>query len=145
MVISGVADRVPERIRKLIYLDAMVPNDGENVLAIMDPKGEGISKMIQGDYLIPQWVKPDQKIPKDVPHPVKTVTEPIVLKNENSKKIPATYILTVDQGKKAEDDGFAASAERARARGWTVLHMRADHNPQWSAVDDMVEILLRLK
>ena len=29
MVITGVADRVPDRIRRLIYLDAFVPNDGK--------------------------------------------------------------------------------------------------------------------
>ncbi len=28
-VISGVADRIPERIRTLLYLDAFVPEDGE--------------------------------------------------------------------------------------------------------------------
>src|SRR5918993_1727958 len=31
MVITGVADRIPERIRKLIYLDALLPVDGESV------------------------------------------------------------------------------------------------------------------
>jgi len=145
MVISGVADRVPERIRKLIYLDAMVPNDGENVMGLMDPKGEGLTKMIQGDYVVPVWIKPDQKPPRDVPHPLKTFTEPIVLRNENAKKIPATYILTVDPGKKAEGDNFAFSATRARERGWKVLEMRADHNPQWSAADELVELLWSLK
>jgi pimeloyl-ACP methyl ester carboxylesterase len=29
MVVTGVADRVPERVDKLIYLDAFVPNDGQ--------------------------------------------------------------------------------------------------------------------
>jgi len=31
-VISGVADRMPERIRSLVYLDAFVPEDGDNQL-----------------------------------------------------------------------------------------------------------------
>ena len=31
-VISGVADRVPDRIRSLVYLDAFVLQDGENLL-----------------------------------------------------------------------------------------------------------------
>src|SRR5262245_36479623 len=31
-VISGVADRIPERIRSLVYLDAFVLEDGENLL-----------------------------------------------------------------------------------------------------------------
>jgi pimeloyl-ACP methyl ester carboxylesterase len=145
MVISGVADRVPERIRKLIYLDAMVPNDGETVMMLMDPKGEGISKMIRGDFVVPAWVKPDQQPPKDVPHPLHTFTEPIVLKNEQAKNISSAYILTVDEGKKPEDDNFAGSALRARERGWQVMQMTADHNPQWSAVDKLVEMLLTFR
>lgn len=145
MVITGVADRIPERIRKLVYLDAMVPKDGESVMTIMDPKGEGISKMVQGDYLVPEWVKSDQKPPKDVPHPLKTFTEPISLKNAKARDIPAAYILTVDPGKKAEEDNFASSAGRARARGWQMHQMSADHNPQWSAVEELVEMLVKLK
>ncbi|MFC9329537.1 alpha/beta fold hydrolase [Kitasatospora sp. NPDC057015] len=35
MVISDVASRVPDRIAGLVYLDAMVPADGETVLDVM--------------------------------------------------------------------------------------------------------------
>ncbi|MFC8448752.1 alpha/beta fold hydrolase [Kitasatospora sp. NPDC057223] len=35
MVISAVADRVPDRLAGLVYLDAMVPADGESVLDVM--------------------------------------------------------------------------------------------------------------
>ena len=31
-VVTGVADRIPDRIRSLVYLDAFVPDDGENQL-----------------------------------------------------------------------------------------------------------------
>lgn len=34
MVITGVADRVPERISHLIYLDAIVPADGQSALDV---------------------------------------------------------------------------------------------------------------
>lgn len=142
MVITGVADRIPERIRKLIYLDAMIPEDGENVMTLMDPKGDGLAKMIRGDYLVPPWVTPDQPLPKDVPHPLKTFTERIALKNEKAKGIPGVYILTVDAGKKTADDDFALFARRAEKRGWKVMEMRADHNPQWSAVDELAAILM---
>jgi pimeloyl-ACP methyl ester carboxylesterase len=30
MVITGVADRVPDRIRRLVYVDAFVPDNGES-------------------------------------------------------------------------------------------------------------------
>ncbi|WP_410636153.1 alpha/beta fold hydrolase [Amycolatopsis sp. cmx-4-83] len=35
LVISAVANQVPERIARLVYLDAMVPTDGENALDVM--------------------------------------------------------------------------------------------------------------
>ena len=145
MVITGVADSIPERIRKLVYLDAMVPKDGESVMAIMDPKGEGIARMIRGDFLVPPWVKADQKPPKDVPHPLKSFTESISLTNDKLKDIPVTYILTVDPGKNASEDNFAPSAARAKERGWEVWQMSADHNPQWSAVKELVQLLLKTK
>src|SRR3712207_6938863 len=32
MVITGVADRMPERIRHLVFVDALLPDDGESLL-----------------------------------------------------------------------------------------------------------------
>lgn len=32
MVVTGVADHAPEKIRSLVYLDALVPDDGQNTL-----------------------------------------------------------------------------------------------------------------
>ncbi len=34
MVIAGVADRVPERVRRLVYLDAVIPAAGESLADI---------------------------------------------------------------------------------------------------------------
>jgi pimeloyl-ACP methyl ester carboxylesterase len=142
MVITGVADRVPERIRRLIYLDAFVPNDGESVQSLLSAgRADWVKPMIQGDYIVPPWVKPDQPLPKDVPQPLKTFTEPIVLKNKAALQIPATYILTVDAGHEAKDDNFAPQADRAKTRGWTITQLTADHNPQWSAPEALVELL----
>src|SRR3569832_1148131 len=35
MVISGVADRLPDRIKSLVYLDAKVPKDGDSASSIL--------------------------------------------------------------------------------------------------------------
>src|SRR5436309_13119595 len=118
MVITGVADRVPERIKRLVYLDAMLPNDGESVMTIVGNHSDWLKSMIKGDYIVPAWVKPDQQPPKDVPQPLKTFTEPVVLKKDAARKLPATYILTVDKGKEAKDDDFYAQSLRAKDRGW---------------------------
>ena len=109
MVITGVADRVPDRIRRLVYLDAFVPNDGESAMTLVGSHADWLKNMIKGDYIVPVWVKPDQPPPKDVPQPVKTFTETIVLKNKARFKVPATYILTVEAGKEPKDDDFGLS------------------------------------
>jgi pimeloyl-ACP methyl ester carboxylesterase len=38
MVITGVADRVPDRIRRLVYWNAFVPNDGESLNDMLPPQ-----------------------------------------------------------------------------------------------------------
>ena len=144
MVISGVADRVPDRIKRLVYLDAMVPNDGDSVSTTLG-RGDAIKQMTKGDYIVPPWVKPDQPPPHDVPQSLKTFTDPISLKNEAARKLPATYILTVDKGKEAKSDDFFSMSERARQRGWTMLQLTSDHNPQWSAPEALVEMLASIR
>lgn len=144
MVITGVADRVPDRIRKLIYVDALVPNDGESLMSIFGDRNEFLKNMIKGDYIVPPWVKPDQPLPHDEPQPLKTFTEPIVLKNQTARKLPATYILTVEKSKEPKDDDFYSQSQRAKDRNWPVVQMVADHNPQWSATESFVEMLDRV-
>ena len=144
MVITGVADRVPDRIRRLVYLDAMVPNDGDSVVTLLG-RGDFIKQMTKGDYIVPPWVKPDQPPPHDVPQSLKTFTDAIVLKNEAARKIPATYILTVDKDKQAKDDDFFKQSERAKEKGWAMLQLTADHNPQWSAPEALVEMLATIQ
>lgn len=139
VVITGVADRVPERVRSLVFLDALVPNDGESAVAAIGPRAAWVKQLERDGLLVPPWVKADQPPPKDVPHPSKTFTDPVSYKNEAAKRLPATYILTVEAGATADD--FDAQAERARARGWTVLRMQADHNPQRTAPEALAELL----
>ena len=143
MVITGVADRVPDRIKRLVYIDALVPNDGESASSIVG-NSDFINKMIKGDYIVPAWVKPDQPLPHDVPQPLKTFKDAIVLKNPAARKLPATYILTVEKDKQAKDDDFYSQSQRAKERGWPVLQLTADHNPQWSATEALVEMLDRV-
>jgi pimeloyl-ACP methyl ester carboxylesterase len=145
MVITGVADRLPDRIRRLVYVDAFVPNDGESAMSLARAHGDWLQQMIKGDYIVPIWVKPDQPPPHDVPQSLKTFTEPISLKNKAALKLPATYILTVEAGKEAKDDDFWPHAQRAKERGWPVLQLTADHNAQWSAPAALVEMLASIR
>ncbi len=144
MVITGVADRIPERIRRLVYLDAFLPGDGASVMTLRKSGSLEIEQMVKDGFIIPSWVKPDKPFPKDVPHPLKSFTDPIVLKNPAAARVPATYILTVEKDKRPEDDDFYASAERARSRGWPVLIMAADHVPNWRQPEATAALLLSI-
>ena len=144
MVITGVADRVPDRIQRLVYLDAFLPNDGESAFTAQGSPAasEGIQKMEKNGFLVPPWVKPGQAPPTDVPHPLKTLTEPLSLKNSAARNLPATYILTVDPGKTPEQDGFARFAQRAKERGFKFVQMdQTDHNPQRSKPEELARLL----
>jgi hypothetical protein len=62
--------------------------------------------MAKDGFLIPPWVTAGELPPKDVPHPYKTLTDSIVLKNKLREKISTSYILTVAKGVDSKDDDF---------------------------------------
>ena len=126
MVITGVADRIPGRLRRLVYLDARLPLDGESMLGLQNPGAPSLADKARDGFIAPWWVRPGKPFPIDVPHPLKSLTDPIMLKNPEAAKISGTYILTVEKGTRPEDDDFFPAAERARARGWPVLQMEGD-------------------
>ena len=66
MVITGVADRVPDRIKHVIYLDAFVPKNGECANAIR--ARTGIDRPIINGFVIPTWITNNPPPPHDVPH-----------------------------------------------------------------------------
>lgn len=139
MVITGVAERIPDRIRHLVYVDAMVPFDGECVISIMNPGSCGSLDAVQGQVdglLTPRWVQPDTPPPSDVPHPAKTFVDAIELAGTPGNGRPASYILTRDAP--GQEDGFDRAADRARELGWPVTEVVASHNlqrddPAWLA------------
>lgn len=143
MVITGVADQVPERIRHMIYLDAFVPDSGESVRALARPEMAALMDQYLVDGLVPPvWTDSAAPIPKDVPHPVKTLTDPLILTNPRARGVPATYVLTEEPGQ--TPDPFAPFAERAAARGWRVLRMEAGHVPNRTAPVPLAALLEKI-
>ncbi len=146
MVIAGVAERVPDRIGRLVFMDAIVPEDGESVSSLF---GDAIDTMATAGgggaepwQLVPLWVKEGKPPPVDVPQPILTFTEPIVLDNPKATRIPATFILTVEPGKEVDD--FDVFANRARDRGWEVVQFEGGHNPHWFQPEAFVDLLLQV-
>jgi pimeloyl-ACP methyl ester carboxylesterase len=79
MVITGAADRARDRVARLVYLDALVPNDGESVQDLNPPerRAEQLeAARTRGDgWLIPGH-NPDAG---DVSQPLATFTTPLRL------------------------------------------------------------------
>lgn len=139
MVITGVADRVPARIKHLVYLDALLPTNGECVNDILPPR---IKQPVANGFVIPTWVKGNPPPPHDVPQPAQTFSEPIMLTNQAAaEELPATYILTVEKGQPPKNDDFYRFYERAKARGWKTVIMEGDHNVQRSHPRELARLL----
>jgi len=139
MVITGVADRVPDRIQRVVYLDALLPENGECVDAV---KPNRIKTSVVNGFVIGDWMQGNLPPPHDVPQSARTFREPITLTNQAvAQKLPATYILTVDRGAPPEQDDFYRFYERAKARGWTTEIMEGDHNVQRSHPQELVKLL----
>jgi pimeloyl-ACP methyl ester carboxylesterase len=149
MVITGVADRVPERIRHLVFIDALVPEDGESLVAASRGTAlEGFARRsvdsAQGGFIVPTWVNQRSPRPTDVRQPVRTFTEPVSFRNAAARRLPATYILTVEPGRAETEDDFAAFAQRAKARGWAYHVLRANHVPERTAPKELTALLRQI-
>jgi pimeloyl-ACP methyl ester carboxylesterase len=96
MVITGVADQAPERIRRLVFLDALQPRDGES-MADLAPAILDVPRRSTGDgvelTLLPEERKPSDfgVVDRDdaawiasklTPHPLACFTQPLRLSNE---------------------------------------------------------------
>jgi pimeloyl-ACP methyl ester carboxylesterase len=143
MVITGVADRIPTRIRLLVYLDAFLPDSGETALGLADSTGaEFLRANVRDGFIIPTWVTDDHAIPRDVPQPLRTFTDTLRLVNPAARHVPAAYILTFEPT--ITPDPFQRFADRASARWWPVYRLQANHVPERSARGALVALLERV-
>ena len=143
MVVTAVADRLPDRIAHLAYIDAFLPENGENLITLRKATGRQLPGEIRGAFVVPTWVKPGTPTPTNVPQPLKTFTDPILLKNPSRERIPTTYVLTMDPG--AVNDEFDMFATRAKEKKWLVRRLTADHNPQRSAPKELSALLEQVR
>lgn len=140
MVISAVADSLGERIRELVYVDALLPRSGESAGALLGPAFQQlVAASTRDGMVVPGWVEPGEAIPHDVPHPLRTLTDTITL-GTRFARVPGRYILTVQPDQ--QPDRFQPFADRAAARGWPVITMEADHVPERSQPAALVRLLL---
>jgi len=127
MVITGVMDRIPERIRHVVFLDAAVPDDGMSIWDLFGGKGPAGPNIVDGFMQVP-WVKPGDKPPYSVKQSIKCFNQPVSYKNPLAKALPVTYVAFIPKDKSAEERAKTdQSWQRAVARGWTIRTFPGTH------------------
>lgn len=170
MIITGVAERVPERLRLLVYLDADLPVDGQNNYEVVPPEQareflvEDIMASLEMDTLgfrpvfpaIEEWLRgaindPDEAewfISRLVPHPLLSDQQRVELGNPAAAALPRAYILcTGDKDMEADPqtDFLVLTAERVRADpNWTVIEIDDTHMVNLNDPEGTVEAFLSL-
>ena len=129
MVITGVMDRVPERIKHVIFLDAAVPDDGMAAFDVYGGRNPD-TKVVDGLMFFP-WCKPNTPPPHNSPQSLKSFSQPVSYKNPLAKKLPVTYVAFVPKGQSTEERAsWDKSWQRAVARGWTIRTFPGGHVAQ---------------
>jgi pimeloyl-ACP methyl ester carboxylesterase len=143
MVITGVADRARERLSSLIYLDAHVPENGESFLQLLDADNrtgiEDATRTSGEGWRVPPPAAPSDPgveshptadlwawfHPRLVPHPFRTLTQPLRLTRPPDETLSHTFILCA-KGRNGEP--LEPRMERIHSNpAWTWREIDADH------------------
>lgn len=157
MIISGVAEASSTQLRRLVYLDAFVPEDGQSALDLLPPDigtyfrsvardhGDGW-RLPGGDGQLDLWgLKPgearDFVRARLCDFSLRCFGEPVSLPANRKAGIPATFVTCVAEGYPARPF-FAPFANKARACGWQVAELDTGHDCHVERPADVASILL---
>jgi pimeloyl-ACP methyl ester carboxylesterase len=149
--VSGVADRMRDRIRRLVYLDAVVLENGQSVFGQL-PKDvvEARTKAAQetsGGLSIPapspsafgitDPAQTQSVASRLTPHPFNTYVSPLKLENKVANGLPVSYIVCTDPIYKA----LEKTRNWVKAAGWKMTEIRSGHDAMVIAPERLAELL----
>jgi pimeloyl-ACP methyl ester carboxylesterase len=161
-LITAVADRVPDRLAHLVYLDAFVPEDGQATIDLITFSRQAWEARVRTEghgWLIPSLQPvPWDEFVRDVwrvtdeadrrwmvarlgPTPFKTFTDPVRRRNPAAEKLPRTYIRCL-QHPSAAFDRYAEMARRTA--GWRYRELATAHEAFVTMPDGLAGLLLEL-
>ena len=141
MVITGVMNEIPGRIKHAIFLDAAAPEDGQSAQDLWNIVSASSPHKVVDGIVYFSWLDPDAPLPRDVPQSMKTLTEPVSFNNPQALKLPVTFIAYMAPGQAIEERSADPSWQHAEARGWTILTLESDHNAQRSHPEELAALL----
>jgi pimeloyl-ACP methyl ester carboxylesterase len=164
-VITGVAEQAPERLERVVYLDAFVPADGQSTSDLVAPdRWATMDQLVQSEgdgWLLPRfspapwepfvrdaWQVTDEEDLRWVlsrlrPTPVRHFTEPIHLGDAHQGGRPRrVYIRCRGNNPAPHFDRCAATAQSSPE--WTYRELMLPHLPFITHPDETTQVLLEV-
>ena len=143
-VIIGVADRAPQRLRRLVFLDAVILEHGQSLGLPMgrDPRRPAaIPPPSASAFGIPDPADRDWVQRNLTPHPAGTFEPPLILQHPVGNGIKCIYIAC----NRPAMMQHALFLQLARANlGWQILDLPTGHDAMVTAPGPLVDMLERI-
>ena len=147
MVIAGVADKIPERISSIVYLDAFLPEDGQALADLaVSPEitamqremwDRGVTAMPLPEQFKAAFEIPTEELWRFTPQPLGTAVKPIHLTGAYKTIPKKTFVLAA-----SFPSGFQHFYERLKDDpSWNTVSVPTGHMVQLEAPERCAEIL----
>ena len=123
MIITGVADKMADRIRRLVYLDAALPEPGQSLSDILALAGLDPIAVVEGSH--------------------KAYVEKIQFDPQKIKSLSKTYILCTES-EFACVTNLAKQKIAADSTEWSYIELPTSHVPMASMPDQFTQLLLEV-
>jgi pimeloyl-ACP methyl ester carboxylesterase len=152
VIISGVADQVRDAIGSIVFLDALVPEDGDSLAAkASQPVRDAIAALVEKreTMMKPVSAAVFRVNEKDrawvdamcTPHPVATLTDKISVAGGRDRIAKKAYI----RAKGYPSVPFDGAQEKLKAAaGWRVYELPCGHDAMVDMPDRLTEILVEV-
>jgi pimeloyl-ACP methyl ester carboxylesterase len=150
VVISGVAEQVPDAIGSIVFLDAFVPESGDSLAAkASQPVREAIAALVEKNEkaMKPVSAAVFRVNEKDrawvnamcTPHPLGTLTDKVIITGARERIAKKAYI----RAKGYPSVPFDGAQERLKADAtWRVYELPCGHDAMVDMPDQLTDILL---
>jgi len=143
MVVTGVMDRIPERLKHVVFLDAAVPEDGQSLWDIFGANQPLPPDRFKDGFMQVPWVKEGDKPPYSVKHSIKCFSQPVSFDNPAARALPVTYVAFVPKDQSIEERAKTDRGWRnADARGWTIRTFPGGHVAHQEDPDGVAKLIV---
>ncbi|MPV49300.1 MULTISPECIES: alpha/beta fold hydrolase [unclassified Pseudactinotalea] len=151
-VVHAAADARPERVARLVYVDAVPGGPGSRVAPDLPVTG-GVIPLPDWDVFeeadlvdLTEELRADLRA-RAIPAPARVASDELDLHDEARFTIPATVVsceFTPEQLRAWMAAGEPATAELARMDDVTIVHLPTGHWPQFTRPGDLAATLARV-